>query len=210
MKDRPTTLFLLRHGETVNTADGRFRYNGQTDIDVTDRGMVQLKLQAERLKTRPITSVYSSGLTRSVRGAETLAGAVGAGVHHDERLKEIHAGRWETLTVDEVQARFPGEFEARFGDLVNFRIPGGGENLLDVQERAISALSEIIERHRGEEIAIVGHGGVNRIILCTAAGIDLSNLLCIEQDFGCLNIINYWNGAAVVKLLNQEPYSQTE
>ena len=205
MNNKHTRIYLLRHGETVNTIDGRFRYNGQTDVDITDLGVKQLEAQAERLQGRPISRVYSSGLIRSSRGAEAIAGALSAPICQDARLKEIHAGRWEALTVDEVQAKFPGEFEARFGDLVNYRIPGGGENLLDVRERAISALSDIKKRHLGEEVAIVAHGGINRIILCEAAGIDLKNLLRIEQDFGCLNIIDYWDGTSVIKLLNGRP-----
>ena len=199
-----TRIYLLRHGETVNTTDGRFRYNGHTDVDVTADGIAQLERQAETLKEHPICLVYSSGLIRSVKGAETIARAVSAETHHDERLKEIHAGRWEALTVDEVQARFPGEFEERFSDIVNFRIPGG-ENLLDVKARSLAAINELVERHKGEEIAIVAHGGINRLILCEAIGLDLKHLLRIEQGFGCLNIIDYYDETSVINLLNKCP-----
>jgi alpha-ribazole phosphatase/probable phosphoglycerate mutase len=49
----------------------------------------------------------------------------------------------------------------------------------------------------------VGHGGVNRTILLGAIGAPLERLFHIEQDFGCLNIIDYYpDGIAVVKLLN--------
>ena len=47
------------------------------------------------------------------------------------------------------------------------------------------------------------HGGVNRIILADALGMDLMNLFRIDQSFGALNIIDYHDdGIAVVKLLN--------
>ncbi len=199
-----TRIYLLRHGETVNTADGRFRYNGHTDVDVTNRGIAQLEQQAEDLREYPICRVYSSGLIRSLKGAKAVAEVVSAETHNDERLKEIHAGRWEALTVDEVQERFPGEFEERFSDIVNFRIPGG-ENLLDVRVRSLAAIKELVERHKGQEIAVVAHGGINRLILCEAMGLDLKHLLRIEQGFGCLNIIDYYDGTSVVKLLNKCP-----
>ena len=199
-----TRIYLLRHGETVNTSDGRFRYNGHTDVDVTNCGIEQLEQQAEVLKDLPICRVYSSGLIRSLKGAKAVAKAVSAETHNDERLKEIHAGRWEALTVDEVQEQFPGEFEERFSDIVNFRIPGG-ENLLDARIRSLTAIKELVERHKGQEIAIVAHGGINRIILCEAMGLDLKHLLRIEQGFGCLNIIDYYDGTSVVKLLNKCP-----
>ena len=204
MDGRHTRVYLLRHGETVNTVDGRFRYNGHTDVDVTAQGVAQLEKQAERLKNYPICRVYSSGLIRSIKGAKSVARAVSAEIHSDGRLKEIHAGRWEALTVDEVQERFPGEFEDRFADIVNFRIPGG-ENLLDVRMRSLAAINDLVQRHKGKEIAIVAHGGINRLILCEAMGLDLKHLLRIDQGFGCLNIIDYYDGTSVVKLLNKCP-----
>lgn len=204
MKEEKTRIYLLRHGETVNTK-GEFRYNGHYDVDITEEGEKQLSLQAQKLKTRSIAKIYSSGLMRSVKGASAIASVTGVDVHYDERLKEIAAGRWEGLTMKEVLEKFPGEFETRFQDIVNYRIQDGGENLIDVRNRAMSAVSEIVKRHRGEEVAIVGHGGTNRIILCEATGLDLKNLLRIEQDFGCMNIIDYYNGTSVVKLLNQRP-----
>lgn len=196
-----TRIYLLRHGETANY-NGVFKYNGHYDVDVTKPGMRQLARQADRLKNQPISAVYSSDLTRALRGAGIIASAHNLEVVQDRRLREIHAGRWEGLSVAEVRAKFGGELETRFDDIVNYRVKGGGENLPDVRERARKALAEITERHRGEELALVAHGGINRIILCDALGLDLENILRIEQDFGCLNIIDYYDGTAVVRLVN--------
>jgi len=50
---------------------------------------------------------------------------------------------------------------------------------------------------------VVGHGGVNRVILLDALGAPPSSMFRIEQDYGCLNIIDYYeDGNPVVKLLN--------
>jgi alpha-ribazole phosphatase/probable phosphoglycerate mutase len=50
---------------------------------------------------------------------------------------------------------------------------------------------------------VVGHGGVNRVILLDVIGAPLDRLFHIEQDFGCLNVIDYYpDGASVVALLN--------
>jgi alpha-ribazole phosphatase/probable phosphoglycerate mutase len=70
-------------------------------------------------------------------------------------------------------------------------------------ERVRGAIGEIVAAHPGEDVLIVGHGGVNRTILLGAIGAPLERLFHIEQDFGCLNIIDYYpDGIAVVKLLN--------
>jgi alpha-ribazole phosphatase len=200
-----TRLYLLRHGETENYR-GVFKYNGHNDVDVTREGERQLAAQAERLKDFPLREVYSSDLLRARKGAQAVAENHGLEIRLDKRLKEIHAGQWEGLSYEEVAERYPGEPEQRFNDIVNYRIPGGGENLLDVQKRAMEAIDEITHHHRGEEIAVIAHGGTNRIILSSALGLPLENLLKMEQDFGCLNIIDYYDGTAVVKRINMAPW----
>lgn len=199
-----TRVYLLRHGETANYR-GEFVYNGHIDVDVTERGRMQLLSQAGLLGKRPLKAVYTSDLKRAVQGARAVASTLDLDVVRDPRLREIAAGRWEGLTYKEVSERYPEEARVRFDDIVNYRIGEGGENLLDVRERASEAMGEIIEKHRGEEVAVVAHGGINRIILCEAMGLGLENLLRIEQDFGCINIIDYYDDTAVVKLLNLRP-----
>jgi alpha-ribazole phosphatase len=194
-----TRLFLVRHGEVIN--HGEFRYNGHIDIDITERGLRQMQSVAERLKDEPVKGVYSSGLIRTTRGAQEIAKHHGVMPIADVRLKELSAGRWEGLTFKEVQERYPDEAHVRFEDLANYRIKGG-ESLRDLEGRVMPALNEIITRHRGEAVAIVAHGGVNRVILCHALNLGLENFFRIEQDYGCLNIIDFYDGTAVVRLMN--------
>ena len=120
----------------------------------------------------------------------------------DPSLRELDIGIWEGLTWVELKERYPEEWQARLADIVNYRVPGG-ENLLDLEGRIIPAINGIVARHRGEEALVVAHGGANRVILLNAIGAPLSALFNIEQNYGCLNIIDYYaDGRAVVKLLN--------
>jgi alpha-ribazole phosphatase len=117
-------------------------------------------------------------------------------------LRELDIGVWEGKTHEELRREFPADWQARFADIVNFRVPGG-ENLLDLRDRVMSAIVEITENHRGENVLVVAHGGANRVILLNAIGAPLSSLFNIEQEYCCLNIIDYYvDGKAVVKLLN--------
>ncbi|MEF9475693.1 MAG: histidine phosphatase family protein [Candidatus Mariimomonas ferrooxydans] len=68
---------------------------------------------------------------------------------------------------------------------------GGGENL-----------GSGLCNPGSESIAIVAHGGINRIILCHLLGIPLENIFRIEQDFGALNIVEFHDDYPVVKLIN--------
>lgn len=199
MNEYSTRLYLVRHGEVVN--HGEFRYNGHIDIDITEGGLRQMKAVAERLRYEPVKGVYSSGLIRTVKGAEEISRHHNIKPVSDERLKELSAGRWEGLTFAEVKERYPDEAHVRFEDLVNYRIKEG-ESLRDLEGRVIPALKDIIERHKGEAAAIVAHGGVNRIILCHALNLGLENFFRLEQDYGCLNIIDFYDNTAVVKLIN--------
>lgn len=201
MENRGTRLFLVRHGEVANHK-GEFRYNGHIDVDLSDLGLSQMKAVAGRLATEPIKGIYSSDLIRTMRGASAIADRHGISPVSDKRLKEVAAGRWEGLTFNEVHERFPDESHVRFGDLVNYRIKDGGESLRDVAARVIPALNEIVLKHKGESVAMVAHGGVNRVILCHALNLPLENFFRLEQDYGCLNIIDFYESTALVRLVN--------
>ena len=76
--------------------------------------------------------------------------------------------------------------------------------------RVLPALEGIIKGNFGASICVVAHGGVNRVVLSDAMGLGLENFFSIEQDYGCLNIIDYHpDGIKVVKLLNGGPNSNT-
>ncbi|MBM2837936.1 MAG: alpha-ribazole phosphatase [Deltaproteobacteria bacterium] len=201
MENRGTRLFLVRHGEVTNH-EGEFRYNGHIDVDLSDLGLSQMKAVAGRLATESIKGIYSSDLIRTMRGASAIAEKHGISPVADKRLKEVAAGRWEGLTFNEVHERFPDESHVRFEDLVNYRIKEGGESLRDMAARVIPALNEIIVKHRGESVAMVAHGGVNRVILCHALNLPLENFFRLEQDYGCMNIIDFYESTALVRLVN--------
>lgn len=196
----PTKVYLMRHGEVTN--GGEKRYNGHIDIDITERGLQQMQALAERLSGRPVTAVYSSDLIRSRKGAEIISSRLGVPFTQIRGLRERSVGLWEGLTAEEIKARFPEEYKAWREDLLNYR-PPGGECLLDVKNRVLPLYREILSSHPNQEIAFLLHGGVNRLILADALGLDLLNLFRIDQAFGAMNIIEYFeDGMSVVRLLN--------
>jgi alpha-ribazole phosphatase/probable phosphoglycerate mutase len=48
----------------------------------------------------------------------------------------------------------------------------------------------------------VAHAGVNRVILCDALSLPLQHLFRLDQNYGCLNIIDYFPDFTVVRLIN--------
>jgi alpha-ribazole phosphatase len=196
----PSRIYLMRHGEV--DCGSEQRCNGHLDVDVTEKGMEQMHRLASLLAGKPISAVYSSDLIRSVKGAEVISKSLGLSYTPVRGLRERGFGAWEGLTADEIKQRYPVEYAAWRSDLLNFR-PPGGECLLDVQARILPEYRRLVAAHVGQEIALLLHGGVNRIILADALGLPPMNLFRIEQSFGALNIIDHYEeGMAVVKLAN--------
>ena len=195
-----TRLHLIRHGEVEGAEEKR--YNGQSDVALTPKGLAQIGFLQMRIKKFPISAVYCSDLTRCVDGATLLASGYDLQPITNPELREIDAGDWQGMTWDEILKKHPKLWKKRLKDIVNVPFPNG-ENLVDVAERIRPVIQELVEKHQGEEIVVVAHGGVNRIILLDAIGAPLESLFSIEQDFGCLNSIDYYaDGNSVVRLLN--------
>ncbi len=195
----PTRLYLVRHGQV---AEGHTnRYHGHNDIGLSPQGERQLQELAAQLQGAPLQGIYASDLTRSLNGAGTISQGRELAPQVVPEFREINFGAWEGLTFAEILEQYPSQLEARFRDLPSVRIPGG-ESLEDVQARALPRLRELLGRHRDAAFLIVAHAGINRVILCEAMGLSLHHLFRLEQNYGCLNIIDYFPDLAVVRLLN--------
>ncbi|HLO25314.1 MAG TPA: alpha-ribazole phosphatase [Geobacteraceae bacterium] len=195
-----TRLYLIRHGEVEGA--GTSRYNGHADVSLTERGRTQYVGMGERLADTKITACYTSDLMRCAWGADLLGARFGIEPVREPNLRELDIGIWEGMTWAELMEKYPEEWQSRLADIVNYRVPEG-ENLLDLQGRIMPVVNRIVERHRDEEVLVVAHGGANRVILLDAIGAPLSALFNIEQNYCCLNIIDYYaDGKTVVKLLN--------
>ena len=197
MDPERTRIYLARHGEVVNHGV----YNGQTDVDITLTGLKQMERLRDLLKDKNLSAVYCSDLRRTQKGAEIIAqphGLVPQGFPH---FREMHFGRWQGLNYQGVMEKYPTDIPQWINNVETFRIPAG-ESVGDVRERAIPKLQELVEFHRGQEFALICHGALNRVILAEALHLSFAHLLRIEQDYGCLNIIEYTPSWTVVKLIN--------
>jgi broad specificity phosphatase PhoE len=192
-----TRIYLARHGEVVNHGV----YNGQSDVDITATGLRQMERLRDLLQDKNLSAVYCSDLLRTVRGAEIIAKPHGLRPESFPQFREMHFGRWQGLSFPEVMERYPSDIPQWLKNLENFRIPAG-EGVMDVRDRAIPKLQELIERHRGQEFALVCHGALNRLIIAEALHLPFAHLLRIEQDYGCLNITEYTPQWSLVRLVN--------
>jgi alpha-ribazole phosphatase len=198
--EKYSRLYLVRHGQVIGFEE--LRANGHTDVDITETGRLQMEALAERLRFVDIDIIYSSDLIRTEKGALIIGRHHNKPYHKKRELREIYFGEWEGKSLSEIDKDYPGEFEKRLKDIANYRPPGNGESMEDLSGRVHSCLTDILTENVGSTILIIAHGGVNRLILCKELGMDISNLFNIQQDFGCLNIIDYYPDNALVRLVN--------
>lgn len=194
-----TRVYLVRHGELVTSDE--WRYVGQRDIELSEEGRTQIAELAARLSTVSISAVYCSDLGRTVESARLLSADHGLVPVACPEFREIDIGHWEGMTLAEIMERFPDEFNMRTGNIASFRIEGG-ESFADVRARSLPRLERIVDEHAGGTVLLVAHGGLNRTILCDALGLDLNNVVRLEQSYACLNIIDYFDDHPVVQLMN--------
>ena len=183
---RRSIIYLMRHGDSRQ--DEVKRFIGQTDTPLNETGRKQAAWWREEFSSLFFNRIYCSDLSRSVETAEIIAGNRQESVRPLPELREINLGHWDGLPMEEVRCRYPEEFEKRGADLVLYR-PEGGESFLDLSARVLTAFELITRDVESERVLIVGHAGVNRIILCHLLGMPLACLFRLCQDYCCLNVI---------------------
>ncbi|MES1206249.1 MAG: histidine phosphatase family protein [Pseudomonadota bacterium] len=166
------TLYLARHGETEWNRIGRWQ--GATDIPLSDAGRAQARLLAERLRDRRISQVHASQLSRALETAQIVAAHLGAPAPSaDPRLRERGYGAFEGLTREECAERFPGVWEQYLAD--RRVVPPGAEPQAEVTERITAALVEIAasaeSRSDSGAILVVSHGGAIRSFIHATVGV---------------------------------------
>jgi len=192
-----TKVYLIRHGETVDSNSRR--YKGHIDVPLSQNGIEQINRVADYLvKNAKIDVVYCSDLSRAMRSAEIIAAPFGLTPKVHDGLKERNFGAWEGMTFDEIKEKWPDAFKSWARDPVAFS-PLQGESTRAVRNRAIPAFRNITARYTNKTIALVAHGGINRVILCELLGIPLENIFRVEQDFAAINEIELWDYPVVKK-----------
>jgi broad specificity phosphatase PhoE len=161
-------LLLIRHAESSwNAAD---RWQGHGDPPLSDRGRAQANALARELDREAIDVLVSSDLQRAAETAAILGQARSLQPEWNPRLRELDIGDWEGLTRDQIQ-RTAGDVLRRFDDGDLDVRPGGGETLREIEQRAVSVVTELIAAHPDRRLAVVTHLGVIRALLGESRGL---------------------------------------
>ena len=124
-------------------------------------------------------------------------------------LREFAMGRWEGLTAEQIRGLDAAAFTRWMADVAGYQFPGG-ESLAQLAGRAWPAFERIVASHPGGSIAVVAHGGTNRLILCRALGLGPERLLALGQDYAGLSVLERSPEQWTLRVLNHcEPLPQS-
>jgi len=167
-----TRIIALRHGETAWNVDTRIQ--GQLDIKLNRTGRWQARRAAQALANEEVAAIYSSHLLRALETARSIAEATGTSAQPVEALRERGFGVFEGKTFSQIEATWP-EQALRWRKRDPHWKPEGGESLHELRHRVVDAASELAQRHQGEQIVLVAHGGVLDVLYRAATGQDLQS-----------------------------------
>ena len=181
-------VYLIRHGET--TWNSLMKFQGQTDIPLSDLGRQQAERLSRRLACEKFTACYASDLTRAYETAEIVSIPHTLAVQKIPSLRELNFGAWEGLTSAEIKSSYREELKQWWKSPLTTRVPGG-ETLAEMVVRAMEALKTIVGSHQEGNVLVVSHGGAIRSIVGSVLGMDLNQYWRLRLDNASLNIVDF-------------------
>jgi broad specificity phosphatase PhoE len=198
-----TEIILVRHGQTKWNKEKIFR--GLIDVPLNETGIEQAAAAGKILSRYPVKAVYSGPLTRAVATAQEIARFHQLATQIHDGFNDLDFGEWQGLSLEEVQANFPDNFQLWVKHPKLFSLTQG-ESLNAVMERAFSALEILRQQHTGQTIVIVTHRVVIKSLICALLGLDNNHFWKINQDNCAINIFHFHpQHGYVVQLINYTP-----
>lgn len=187
-----TTFFIIRHGYSKSNEQGFF--TGQTDVPLSALGVEQAKQTARYLyENFEIDFLFSSPLQRAYYTALPISQLFNLPILIESDLKEINGGDWEEKTPEQILELYKDDYTLWLNNIGIARCTNG-ENMQEVQNRALNALKKLASQYDGKNIAITTHAGVIRALQCAFQNLPLSEMKNIPWvENASISIIKYEN-----------------
>ena len=190
-------IYLIRHA-LPDLPPGKKQCIGSTDVPLGTLGKLQAVRLGEYMKTRPVSGVFCSDLSRAME----TACAISQDPIIVPDLREMDAGEWDGLFFDEIRQRWPEIYEKRGTD-PNYPIPGA-ESAEQGQIRFLGAVDAIVKETDGD-IAIVAHCTVIQSFLSFVQGTNVKKCREYRLDYTGICTIGYDHGGYSVLDMNEIP-----
>jgi broad specificity phosphatase PhoE len=159
-----TTVYLARHGQSE--WNNQSRVTGQLNPGLSPKGQQQSEALARCLGEHELAAIYASALQRTIDTAQPTASAKQLPIVSLAALNEINLGVLQGRHRDQRDPEAQAMWAQWQADVWGHRVPGA-ETFDELALRAGQALQDLLQRHRGQSILIVGHRATNRVLLGT-------------------------------------------
>jgi probable phosphoglycerate mutase len=186
---------------------------GDHDPNLTDRGIAQAEALGQLLREAPIDLAVCTGLRRTEQTARLAIGSRGLGIEVVDGLSEAKTGTFEDVeSAGDMETLFTRAFDDAEQPGARFLT---GESYEGLRQRVAPAWGGLLSRNDWQHMFVAAHGVVNRTILAIALGTGPEIYRRIEQDPGCLNVLDIEGvgpdaHVAYVRLMNFTPYNQSK
>ena len=202
-------VYLLRHAE-VSYFDPAGKPYPPRSVPLTPEGREQAAAAARALAPVPLDRAVISGLPRTVETARIVVGDRPLELEVAPDLREIEGGRLRDIPEERLEAAFAGAFTTALDRDARFL---GGETFGSLVDRAVPAFRALCAAPGWRHLLVVAHGAVNRALLLDALGADIDSFGALEQDPGCINIVDVEPAPGgglrmIIRLLNHTPYNE--
>ena len=179
-KEPVTNIDLLRHGH----CQGGEIYRGRTDVQLSEEGWSQM----EQAINGPAKwqRIVTSPLLRCREFSERCAERMDLPLQVDATLKEMDFGDWEGRLLQDVWQADP-DLVSRFYDDPGSVTPPGGESTADAQSRIVKGWQALMQERSGEDLLLVCHGGVIRLLLSHLLDLPLSSIVRLHIPYASMS-----------------------
>jgi alpha-ribazole phosphatase len=199
-----TRLWFCRHGEVEEPWVGAFI--GTTDVGLSPLGRHQAEAISAYLEPAPLDAVLSSPRKRALDTISAVARAKEHKLDVRKDLAEMHFGRWEGKTWEQILELDRDHALQWEKDPAN-TAPPQGETANEFAERVARGLDGLVAEYKGRSVVVGAHAGTNRGIMAAILGRPYMEMFSFAQDYGCVNAVGWLpeGGFGQVALVNFVP-----
>jgi broad specificity phosphatase PhoE len=192
----------MRHGATeAKLSNPPLLQGRRTNPPLARLGIRQAEATRDFLAIRPVEYCYCSPLLRAIQTAAIVAAPHGLSPLPLEAFTECDVGRWEGLDWQTIRYLDAEQFQRFMANPAEHGYPGG-ESFTDVYQRVSTAFDELLAKHAGQAILVVGHHVVNRTYLAGLLGLTPSQARQVRLDNCGISVVTREGEETAVSTLN--------
>ena len=186
----PTTVYLVRHGETPLTPFRKFSGDGPLNPALTAKGLMEAELVADEISKINPDILITSPLQRTQQTAAQISKATGLEPIVDPIWIECSFGDWDGLSIEEVSKQYPKEYAEWLAS--TSYAPPRGESYESAMARALQGLLTLVADYPGKTICVVTHNGIIKTALAAAMKVDSTAIFNIDVSPCSISSISIW------------------